>query len=78
MSKSAVAAIVDARGGMRVVITERWRMHYHVAPGERLFVVPDFEVQEPIGLTYISRIVERAEQYAKKMLDDNRRSNQCK
>jgi len=72
---SAVAAIVDVKGRIRIVITERWRMRYHVAPGERLFVVPNFEVLEPVDLAYIPGIVERAERYVKKKLDDNRRSN---
>jgi hypothetical protein len=62
---SAVAAIVDAKGGLRVVITERWRMRYHVGPKERLFIVPDCEVQEPVDLAYIPGIVARAEQYVR-------------
>ena len=47
--KSAVAGIVDVKGGLRVVVTQRRRMKYHVALGERLFIVPGLKVQEPVA-----------------------------
>lgn len=49
MPKSSVAGILDAKGGLRVVVTERWRMRHHVGKGERLFVLPDLTVQEPVA-----------------------------
>jgi hypothetical protein len=45
---SAVAGIVDAKGGFRVVVTQLDAMHCHVGPGEQLFVVPDMMFQEPV------------------------------
>ena len=49
MSLSAVAGIIDKNGGLRVVVTERWRMKYHVKKGEKIFVVPNLKVQEPVA-----------------------------
>jgi hypothetical protein len=46
--KSAVAGIVDRGGGLRVVVGPRSNMRFHVAAGERLFIVPGFKVQEPV------------------------------
>jgi hypothetical protein len=45
---SAVAGILDRSGGLRVVVTESWRMRFHVGPGERLFVIPGLQVREPV------------------------------
>lgn len=47
--KSAVAGILDRGGGLRVVVTKRWRMKHHVGPGERLFIVPGLRVREPVS-----------------------------
>ena len=58
MAKSAVAGIVDANGGLRVVVTEHWRMGFHVRHGERLFIVPDLEVQEPLSMAQAAPIIE--------------------
>jgi len=62
-SLSAVAGIIDTQGGLRVVITQRWRMHHHVAKGERLFVVPGFLIKEPVDWNYIPLLVRRVELY---------------
>jgi len=55
---SAVAGIIDASGGLRVVVTEHWRMGMHVGEGERLFIVPDLEVQEPLSMAQAAPIIE--------------------
>jgi hypothetical protein len=50
MGRSAVAGILDRNGGLRILVTQRWRMQAHVGEGERLFIVPHFKVQEPVAL----------------------------
>jgi hypothetical protein len=62
-SLSAVAGILDPKGGLRVVVTQRWRMRNHVAKGERLFVVPGFLIQEPVEWNYIPVLIRRVELY---------------
>jgi len=66
--KSAVAGIIDQNGGLRVVVTQRWRMRYHVKKGERLFIVPHLKVQEPVlGKDQID-LIARVESYVASQL----------
>jgi len=60
---SAVAGIMDARGGLRVVVTQRWRMRYHLEKGERLFVVPGVQVQEPVPWDDIPALIETVQKH---------------
>lgn len=64
---SAVAGILDARGGIRVVITEPWRMCFHVARGERLFVVHGLRVREPVGWSDVPQLIETVKSYVERM-----------
>ena len=75
---SAVAGIIDRKGGLRVVITERWRMRHHVGKKEQLFVVPNFEVQEPIPWNDIPPIVERVEKYVASTLAPVNHCGDCR
>lgn len=59
----AVAGIIDVYGGMRVLVTEPWRVRHHVSQGEYLFVVPDFMVTEPIKWEHIPFVIARVENY---------------
>jgi hypothetical protein len=62
--KSAVAGIIDAGGGFRVVVTQRWRMRNHVKKGERIFIVPGLLVQEPvIGDDNIVNVIDAVKEY---------------
>jgi hypothetical protein len=63
VAKSAVAGIIDAKGGLRVVVTQRWRMHHHVGPGERLFIVPNLRVQEPVSIGDAAPLIETVKRY---------------
>lgn len=64
MGKSAVAGIIDQNGGLlRVVVTERWRMHHHVNKGERLFVVPGLRVTEPVSWDEVPNVIEAVKQH---------------
>jgi hypothetical protein len=67
--RSAVAVIVDKKGGSRVVITQRWRMMLHLDPGERLFVVPGLKVVEPLEWDDIPRVLGIALAYAEAWRD---------
>jgi hypothetical protein len=62
-SLSAVAGIIDRKGGIRFVVTQRWRMRHHVKKGEMLFVVPGFLIQEPVEWNYIPVLIRRVELY---------------
>jgi hypothetical protein len=62
-SLSAVAGILDAQGGLRIVVTQRWRMKFHIGKGERAFIVPGFLLQEPVPWNYIPVMVRRVELY---------------
>lgn len=64
---SAVAAVVDRKGGIRVVVTEPWRMKFHVGNGEKIYVVPGVRVREPVSIGDASFVVEMATAYARVM-----------
>ena len=61
--RSSVAGIVDVNGGLRVVVTERWRLHSHVGHGERLFIVPGLKVQEPVSWGRVPDVIEAVRQH---------------
>jgi len=63
VSLSSVAGIIDANGGLRVVVTEHWRMFHHVGRGERLFIVPDLEVQEPLSMAQAAPVIEAVKRH---------------
>lgn len=58
--RSSVAAIVDVHGGIRVVVTPRWRMRFHCGEGERLYIVPGLRVKEPVEWDRVPRVIECA------------------
>lgn len=61
--KSAVAGILDSYGGLRVVITERWRLKNHKRHDELLFVVPNLKVKEPVPWDMIPWLVASVERH---------------
>ena len=63
---SAVAGIVGSNGDFRVVVTQRWRMKYHVKKGERLFVLPDCKVQEPVSVEDAWPLINRVQEHIRK------------
>jgi len=58
---SAVAGILERGGGCRIVVTSPFRFRYHLQPGERLFVVPDFWIEEPVPWGLIPWLIGRTE-----------------
>jgi hypothetical protein len=78
MAKSAVAGVVDRKGGMRVVVTQPWRMRHHVEDGERLFVVPKLRVQEPVPWDEIPIVIAKAEKHVRASLRLNNKCGDCK
>lgn len=65
MARSIVAGIVDRGGGVRVVVTAQDNIHYHVGEGERLYVVPDFFVEQPLPYEKYAHVIETALEYVK-------------
>lgn len=64
-------------GGLRVVVTQRWRMRYHVGKRERLFVVPDYEVEEPVPWDDIPPLIERVQKHVAKTLAPVNHCGEC-
>lgn len=60
---SAVAGILDTKGGIRVVVTPRWRMKYHVKEGEQIFIVPGYKVEEPVPWDDIPKMIHKVHLY---------------
>ena len=60
---SAVGGIVDAGGGLRLVIAPRDSFRHHVLKGERLFVLPNVGILQPASLGHISDLVRRMREY---------------
>lgn len=75
---SAVAGILDAGGGLRVVVTQRWRMRNHVKKGEQLFVLPDLTVQEPVPWNDIPRVVYQVEKHVLSKLAPTNSCGDCR
>jgi hypothetical protein len=77
MTLSAVAGILDQKGGLRVVVTQRWRMRHHVKKGERLFVVPDLLVQEPVPWNDIPATIASVHRHVNKTLSPENLCGTC-
>lgn len=75
---SAVAGVLNRKGGLRVVVTQRWRMRHHVNKGERLFVVPDYMVQEPVPWDDIPQVIERTRKHVLETLAPINHCGDCK
>lgn len=78
MPKSAVAGIVSSDGGLRFVVTQRWRMRQHVRKGERLFVVPDYWVDEPVPWEEIPGLVHRVTGHVYSILVPDSPCGECR
>jgi hypothetical protein len=76
--RSAVAGILDRKGGLRVVVTQRWRMRHHVGKHERLFVVPGVEVKEPVPWDEIPPLVEKVQKHIAAKLAPVNHCGECK
>lgn len=66
--KSIAAGIIDRGGGLRVVVDDPRGIQSHVLEGERLFILPDFEIDED-DLTWDNQfaLVKRVEDYVAKV-----------
>jgi len=66
---SHVAAIVDDQGGLRTVVTRILAdFAYHLGPREKLFVVPDFLVSEPVPWDAIPFVIRRSSDCVKEWI----------
>jgi len=59
---SRIAGIIDRGGGYRVVITDG-DFNAHVGPGEKLCIIPDVTVDEPVPFEDWPRLVKMVEDY---------------
>jgi len=75
---SAVAGIVDRNGGVRTVVTQRWRMRHHVKKGEQLFVVPGFFVQEPVPWDEIPIVIDIVQKHITRTLAPTNHCGDCR
>lgn len=60
---SGLAGIVDVWGGMRVIVSEPWRLIYHLGIGEHVFLLPGIWLAEPVPWHCIPGIIIAVEQY---------------
>lgn len=74
---SAVAGIMEKQGGIRVVVTERWRLRYHVKKGERLFITP-IEVKEPVPWDEIPTLIEKVQKHVLAKVAPDNACGDCK
>lgn len=78
MTKSAVAGILSPDGGLRTVVTQRWRMQAHIKRGERLFVVPDLLVDEPVPWEQIPAVIGAVHRHVVKSLAPQNPCGECR
>jgi len=74
---SAVAGIVDKRGGLRVVVACKETLGHHLTEGERIFVVPGMLVQEPVPWDEIPAVIERVQKHVVKKLAPKNLCGEC-
>ena len=65
MAITILAGIVDRHGGIRVVVTAQENIHYHVAEGERLYVVPNFFADDLVSGGQYVALIDMATKYVK-------------
>lgn len=75
---SSVAGILSPDGGLRTVVTQRWRMKNHVKKGERLFVVPDLLVDEPVPWDKIPFVIREVHKHVVKSLAPENPCGECR
>jgi hypothetical protein len=78
VAKSAVAGILSPDGGLRTIVTQRWRMQGHLAKGERLFVVPGLLVEEPVPWEEIPTVIRQVHQHIVKTLAPENPCGECR
>ena len=71
-NRSSVAGIVDSTGGLRIVVSKKWQMRYHVQNGERLFIVPGLKVQDPVSWEDQPSLINIVENYIKQKLSEEK------
>lgn len=65
---SSVAGIIDRNGGLRVVIAAPETFHSHVGPGERIFIVPDYEIEEPVSYNDTPSVIVHVQRHVRAVL----------
>lgn len=60
---ASVTAIVGPNGGVRIIISKRGFLRFHLQEGEIAYTVPDYWVWEPVPYELIPTVVKVAERY---------------
>lgn len=68
--RSAVAGVLERSGAVRVVIGPAGNMQYHVTAGEKLFILPGIEVEEPVAWDSIGDVVEMVTRHVARCVND--------
>lgn len=76
-SLSSVAGILSPDGGLRIVVADRDSMRHHLAPGEKLYVVPDYLVIEPVPWERVPQVIEAVQKHVAKMLAPVNHCGEC-
>lgn len=75
---SRLFTVVERGGGWRMVVTEFWRIKFHVHDGERAVMVPKVRIAEPVDWHDIPRTVKLAERYAAIVLSRGSLCGECR
>jgi len=73
---SQVAGIIDAHGGLRVVVTDNG-FHHHLGKGEQLFIVPGMLVDAPVPWDEVPVVIERVQKHVVKTLAPTNHCGEC-
>lgn len=75
---SVVAGIIDKKGRLRVVVTQRWRIRHHVKTNERLFVLPGLKVQEPVPWDDIPSLIHKVHVHVARSVAPTNKCGDCR
>lgn len=78
MPRSAVAGILSPDGGLRTVVTQRWRMRDHLKRGEQLFVVPGLLVDEPVPWGEEAALIRQVHRHVVRTLAPENSCGECR
>lgn len=69
---SAIGAIISSDGGIRVVVTKKWRFKYHLQPGEKLYILPHVWIKEPMQWGVIPQVMREAKKFAEERINTDK------
>jgi len=73
-----VAGILEVGGGARVVVGSRMSVRSNTGSGERAFIVPNLNVDDPVSPDKYNLVITTAMRYMKSTLDDESACGGCR